>query len=79
MQRGKTLGGRNAQSERNEAEAQERAEALRSVMAKLADLSHRAAAEALNRRRIKTPLGGKWHSVTVQRVRERLAEASPTQ
>jgi hypothetical protein len=50
---------------------------LRPVMASLTDLSHRQAAEALNRRRIKTPLGGRWHSVTVQRVRERLAATAP--
>jgi hypothetical protein len=42
-------------------------------MAKLEGRSHRQAAAALNKRRIKTPLGGKWHSVTVQRVRARLA------
>ena len=35
------------------------------------------AAAALNKRRIKTPLGGKWHSVTVQRVRARLAATAP--
>ena len=75
--KGKVIGGRNAQSDRNAAEAAERAEALRPVMAKLADLSHRQAAQALNKRRIKTPLGGKWHSVTVQRVRARLAATAP--
>jgi hypothetical protein len=46
-------------------------------MAKLEGLSHRQAAAALNKRRIKTPLGGKWHSVTVQRVRARLAATAP--
>jgi DNA invertase Pin-like site-specific DNA recombinase len=72
-----TIGGHNAQSDRNAQAALATAEALRPVMAKLADLSHRAAAEALNRKRIKTPLGGKWHSVTVQRVRARLAATAP--
>jgi DNA invertase Pin-like site-specific DNA recombinase len=70
--RGKVIGGANAQSARNAVEAAERAEALRADFAKLADLSHRQAAAALNKRRIKTPLGGKWHSVTVARVRARL-------
>jgi DNA invertase Pin-like site-specific DNA recombinase len=75
--RGVVIGGHNAQSDRNAQAALATAERLRPVMAKLADLSHRAAAEALNRRRIKTPLGGKWHSVTVQRVRSRLAATAP--
>jgi len=77
--KGKVIGGRNAQSDRNAAEAAKRAEELRPVMAKLEGLSHRAAAAALNKRRIKTPRGGasRWHSVTVQRVRARLAATAP--
>jgi len=75
--RGVVIGGTNARSLKNQAEARERAEELRSVMGKLEGLSHRAAAAALNKRRIKTPLGGKWHSVTVQRVRARLAATAP--
>jgi hypothetical protein len=42
------------------------------VFAELADLSARKAAEELNRRGVPTPAGGKWHAVTVIRVRERL-------
>jgi Recombinase len=35
-------------------------------------LSARAIAAQLNRRKVPTPLGGKWSAVTVKRVRERL-------
>jgi DNA invertase Pin-like site-specific DNA recombinase len=77
--RGVVIGGTNARSLKNAAEALNRAYDLRPVMAKLADLSHRQAAAALNKRRIKTPRGGasRWHSVTVQRVRARLAATAP--
>jgi DNA invertase Pin-like site-specific DNA recombinase len=71
--RGVKLGGANTQSELAAKEAQARAEELRPVFAELADLSARKAAEELNRRGIPTPAGGKWHAVTVLRVRERLA------
>ena len=70
--RGVKLGGANTQSELAAKEAQARAEELRPVFAELADLSARKAAEELNRRGIPTPAGGKWHAVTVIRVRERL-------
>jgi DNA invertase Pin-like site-specific DNA recombinase len=70
--RGVKLGGANAQSELAAKEAQARAEEFRPVFAELADLSARKAAEELNRRGVPTPAGGKWHAVTVIRVRERL-------
>jgi hypothetical protein len=66
------LGGANAQSELAAKEAQARAEGLRPLFAELSGLSARKAAEELNRRSIATPAGGKWHAVTVLRVRERL-------
>jgi DNA invertase Pin-like site-specific DNA recombinase len=70
--RGVKLGGANTQSELAAKEAQARAEELRPVFADLTDLSARKAAEELNRRGVPTPAGGKWHAVTVLRVRERL-------
>ena len=71
--RGVKLGGANLQSELAAKEAQARAEELRPVFAELTGLSARKAAEELNRRGVPTPAGGKWHAVTVLRVRERLA------
>jgi DNA invertase Pin-like site-specific DNA recombinase len=70
--RGVRLGGTNAQSELSAKEAQDRAEELRPVFTELAGLSARKAAEELNGRGIATPAGGKWHAMTVLRVRERL-------
>ena len=70
--RGVKLGGRNAQSDKTKAEALARAEQLRPVLAELAHMSARAAADELNRRKIETPAGGRWHGLTVQRARERL-------
>jgi hypothetical protein len=63
--RGVKLGGRNAQSDKTKAEALARAEQLRPVLAE-------SAADELNRRKIETPAGGRWHGLTVQRARERL-------
>jgi DNA invertase Pin-like site-specific DNA recombinase len=74
--RGVKLGGRNAQSDQTQAEAMERAERLRPVLAELAHMSARAAAEELNKRNVATPAGGRWHAATVLRVRERLHRAS---
>jgi DNA invertase Pin-like site-specific DNA recombinase len=71
--RGVKLGGRNARSDQTEAEALQRAEALRSVFEELAGLSARGAALELNQRAIETPAGGKWHAVQVIRIRTRLA------
>ncbi len=45
---------------------------MRPIMAELAGLSARAAAAELNRRKIASATGGKWHPVTVIRLRERL-------
>jgi DNA invertase Pin-like site-specific DNA recombinase len=73
--RGVRLGGTNAQSLKAAAEAKERAKAFRPVLAELADLSARAVAAELNKRKIPTPAGGKWHAVQVIRVRERLQHA----
>jgi hypothetical protein len=53
-------------------EAMQRAEDLRPVFAELAGLSTRRIAEVLNERKIPTPAGGAWHSVTVIRVQKRL-------
>jgi DNA invertase Pin-like site-specific DNA recombinase len=70
--RGVKLGGRNARSVKTEAEALDRAEALRPVFTDLMRLSARSCATELNARRVETPAGGKWHAVQVIRVRERL-------
>jgi DNA invertase Pin-like site-specific DNA recombinase len=70
--RGVKLGGANAQSKLAAEEAQVRAEELRPTFNELANLSARKAAGELNRRGIATPAGGKWHAMTVLRVRERL-------
>jgi DNA invertase Pin-like site-specific DNA recombinase len=59
----------------NRAAARDRAEALRPVLAELRDLSATAAAVELNRRAVPTPVGGRWHAMTVQRVRRRLAHS----
>jgi DNA invertase Pin-like site-specific DNA recombinase len=70
--RGVKLGGANTQSEFAAKEAQARAEELRPLFAELSGLSARKAADELNRRAVATPAGGKWHAVTVLRVRKRL-------
>jgi DNA invertase Pin-like site-specific DNA recombinase len=70
--RGVKLGGANSQSELAAKEAQERAEELRPLFTELAALSARKTADELNRRGVPTPAGGKWHAMTVLRVRERL-------
>ena len=71
--RGTKLGGRNAQSDKTAAEASERAERLRPVMAELAALSANQAAAELNRRNVATPSGGQWFATQVIRLRQRLA------
>jgi DNA invertase Pin-like site-specific DNA recombinase len=70
--KGIKLGGRNAQSDQTQAEALARAEALRPVFTELADMSARATAAELNKRKVETPSGGRWHAATVLRVRDRL-------
>jgi hypothetical protein len=49
-----------------------RAEAVRPAIAKTAHLSARAAADELNRRRVKTVSGRQWHAMQVIRMRDRL-------
>lgn len=71
-QRGKRLGGLTAGSERTQQEAAAFAERMRPMMAELAELSATEAAAELNRRKIARATGGKWHTVTVIRLRERL-------
>jgi hypothetical protein len=66
------LGGHNAQSDRTAADAQAFAEALRPVFEELAGLTNPAAAAALNERNVPTPVGGRWHAMSVLRVRRRL-------
>ena len=70
---GVKLGGLNAGGIKSRDEALERAEQLRPVFAELAGLSARKIAAELNARGVPTPAGGKWHAVTVQRVRSRLS------
>jgi DNA invertase Pin-like site-specific DNA recombinase len=67
------LGGANEQSRKSAAEAMARAEALRSTLDELADLSSLAVARELTRRKVATPSGGRWHAVQVIRLRGRLA------
>ena len=71
--RGKQLGGWTAGSERSQRDAAALAERMRPIMQELAGLSARAAAEELNRRKIASATGGKWHAITVIRLRKRLA------
>ena len=69
------LGGLNAGGIAKRDEAMQRAEELRPIFAELAGTSARAIAAALNERKIPTPAGGVWHSVTVIRVQKRLGLA----
>jgi hypothetical protein len=69
---GKEWGGTNAKSLQIKREAMERAEVLRPILTELADLPALTVAAELNRRKIATPAGGKWHAQTVIRVRKRL-------
>jgi DNA invertase Pin-like site-specific DNA recombinase len=72
-ERGVVLGGPALpaiNSARQEA-ARGRAQAIASVLAELAGLSARAAAEELNKRAVATPTGAPWSAKTVIRVRER--------
>jgi len=67
------LGGTNAQSLRNRDEVRQRAEQLRPILAELSGMSANKAAHELNLRGISTPRGGRWHALTVLRLRRRLA------
>jgi DNA invertase Pin-like site-specific DNA recombinase len=71
--RGVIIGGMRDKSLELQAEALERAEALREVFAELAGLSHRAVAKELNARGIPTATGKAWTAVQVTRVRVRLS------
>jgi DNA invertase Pin-like site-specific DNA recombinase len=78
--RGKQIGGRNAQSDRNQAEASERADRLRPVLLEI--ISEHGAklttiADELNRRKITTHREGHWHPMTVARVLQRLGIKGP--
>src|SRR3984893_1856787 len=66
------LGGLNAGGIKNRANAKQRAEALRPILAELDGISARAIAAALNVRKVPTPNGGPWHAATVIRVQRRL-------
>jgi DNA invertase Pin-like site-specific DNA recombinase len=70
---GVALGGANAGTARTHADAQERAEGLRTVLQELSGQSARKIATALNERAVPTPTGGQWSAVTVIRVQRRLA------
>lgn len=59
----------------NRAAALERAQALRPILAGLSELSATGAAAKLNARDVPTPAGGRWHAMTVIRLRRRLAHA----
>ena len=70
--RGVVIGGLRDKGRELQAEARDRAEALREIFTELAGLSHRSAAKTLNERGIKTAAGKSWTAVQVTRVRERL-------
>ena len=74
--RGVKLGGSNRQSVENREAALARAMKLRPVLAEIASMSNHAAAAELNKRGVATPAGGRWHALTVGRVRERLGNAT---
>ena len=72
---GKQWGGTNEKSLQIKQEALARAQALRPILAEMADLPALTVAAELNKRKVPTPAGGKWHAVQVIRVRERPARA----
>jgi hypothetical protein len=57
---------------RNRAAADAHSEGLRAVVAPLAGLTTRTIAAALNERGIRTARGGRWQSMTVIRLLDRL-------
>jgi len=71
--RGVVIGGMRDKSRELQAEARERAEALREIFTELAGLSHRAVAKTLNEGGIKTAAGKSWTAMQVVRVHGRLA------
>jgi DNA invertase Pin-like site-specific DNA recombinase len=72
--RGVVVGGMRDKSLELQAEARERAEALRPLFAELAGMSANAIAVELNARKVPTPKGGTWHAGTVIRVQRRLKD-----
>lgn len=74
--RGVVVGGLRDKGRELQAEALERAEALRPLFEELAHLPAKHIAAELNARKVPTPKGGRWHAVTVIRVRRRLGEHS---
>jgi DNA invertase Pin-like site-specific DNA recombinase len=80
--RGVKLGGANAQSQRNQAAARERAEALRPILLDIiggGDISANAIATELNNRRVPTVTkGSAWHAMQVLRVLRRLGLTDAT-
>lgn len=80
--RGVKLGGTNAESVRQAAQAKAFAESLRPIVSALAaeGMSMSQIAEQLNKRRIKTAgragVHGRWHSQQVKRLVERLANTA---
>jgi DNA invertase Pin-like site-specific DNA recombinase len=74
--RGVKLGGENEQSRRTQAQARERAEALRPILHDIIgdrDMSATAIAMELNKRRVPTVTpGSMWHAMQVIRVMRRL-------
>jgi DNA invertase Pin-like site-specific DNA recombinase len=73
--RGVIIGGLRDKGRELQAEAEARAEALRPVFTELANLSLRALARELNKRKIPTATGRPWSAVTVTKVRQRLAHS----
>lgn len=69
-------GGYSVKGVPNRDEVQARDEALRPVFAELAGKSARAIAAELNERNVETPLGRRWHALTVVRVQRRLKESA---
>src|SRR5215472_14535396 len=69
---GKKLGNYRRIAEAKQRATTARAEAVRPAVTATAHLSTRAAADALNRRGIKTASGAQWHAMQVHRVRQRL-------
>jgi DNA invertase Pin-like site-specific DNA recombinase len=74
--RGVKLGGANEQSRKTAEKARAFAETMRGTFTELEGqgLSASAIAHELNRRRIKSAQGGKWHAQSVLRVATRLAD-----
>jgi DNA invertase Pin-like site-specific DNA recombinase len=73
--RGKQLGGLREYGRELQEAAVERAMALKPVLTELSELSARAAAAELNRRKVVTPTGAPWSAMTVIRARQRLEVA----